>query len=273
MPKLGQLTPYLSCLLALPLLGQTSIGGGTCSSASLNGIYAISISGRQVTTNPAAYTKVFQSSGAATFDGLSKVTISLTANTNQAAATSLVWSGTYSVQANCAGVINVTTGGSATLNLALYASGSDVQISGSDADYTYSGSALTQPSGCSVSTFSGVYSLAGTGFSLSAGAVSGAQNGTGLLQFDGQGHVTVNITMSALGTPSSALTLTGTYAVSPTCLGSASLTDSNSNTYMMSFSISNMTAANTSFYVTLAQAAKFLIEGSGRALYGQPTIG
>src|SRR5580658_7544313 len=153
---------YILCLLATPLLAQTTIGGGACNSGSLNGIYSVSIAGRQVTTAataPATYTNVFQANGAATFDGLSKVTINLTANTNQAVASSLTWSGTYSVQSNCAGVINIATGGSATLNLALYDEGHDFLVSGSDSSYSYSGNGVTQPAGCSASTLSGVYTL------------------------------------------------------------------------------------------------------------------
>ncbi len=268
------LSSMLASMLAAPLLAQPSIGGGACNSGSLNGIYAASITGRQVSAaamTPGTYTNVFQANGSATFDGLSKVTITLTADTNQAVAASLTWSGTYSVQANCAGVINIATGGSATLNLAIDDAGADFLVSGSDASYTYSGSGNSQPAVCAVSTFSGVYSLTGTGYALNASEVSGAENGTGLLQFDGQGNVTANITMSANGAASSGLTLTGTYAVSASCLGSATLTDASSNTYVMSFSIYNNKVSSTAFYAMLAQGSKFLIAGSGHALYGQPT--
>jgi hypothetical protein len=273
----------LFSLLAAPLLAQTTIGGGTCNSASLNGIYSVSITGRQVTTattvgatsghaTSAAYTSVFQANGSATFDGLSKVTISLIADTNQAVSTSSAWSGTYSVQANCAGVMNIGTGGSATLNLALYDGGADFLVSGSDASYTYSGTGNTQPAGCSASTFSGVYTLSGTGFALTASAISGAENGTGLLQFDGVSQLTVNLTMATAGAAPSALTLTGSYTVSSGCLGSATLTDASANAYVMSFSIYNSTVNNAAFYATLAQSSKFLIAGGGHAIFGQPAV-
>jgi hypothetical protein len=157
------------------------------------------------------------------------------------------------------------------LNLALYDSGSDFLISGSDASYTYSGTAITQPASCSASTLDGIYTLTGTGFALTTTAVSGAEDGTGLLQFDGLGHVTVNITMSTVGAAASALTLTGTYTVSAGCLGTAALTDPSANAYVMSFSIYNSNATTTAFYAMLAQSSKFLIAGSGHAIYGQPT--
>lgn len=274
----------MSCLLAAPLLAQTTIGGGTCNSGSLSGIYAVSITGRQVTAEAltavsamkshlatsGTFTNVFQANGSATFDGLSKVTLSLVANTGQSVAATLTWSGTYSVQANCAGVINITTGASATLNVALYNSGADFLLSGSDATYTYSGNGLAQPAGCSASTFSGVYSFSGTGFALAGSAVSGAENGTGLMQFDGASQVTVNVTMSTLGAAPSALALTGSYTISSNCLGSATLTDASANTYVMSISIYNSTVANAAAYVGLAKSSKFLVTGNAHAVYGQP---
>ncbi|MGA2272563.1 MAG: hypothetical protein ABSH00_03345 [Bryobacteraceae bacterium] len=259
----------MSCLLAAPLLAQTTIGGGTCSSASLSGVYAVSITARQVTAS-GTFTGVFQSNGWADFDGLSAVTISLVADTGQAVATPVTWSGTYSVQANCAAVINIATGGSATLNLAVYDQGKDFALSGSDTNYTYSGNGNTQPAGCSASTFSGVYTFTGTGFALTGSAPSGIENGTGLLQFDGVSSVTVNLTMSATGAVPSALTLTGSYSISSNCLGSATLTDASANSYVMSFSIYNSSVANASSYVGLAQSSKFLVTGNAHAVYGQP---
>src|SRR5579884_2364271 len=129
----------LCCLPAAPLFAQTTIGGGSCTSSTINGTYAVSITGRQV-SSAGKFTNVFQSNGSATFDGQSKVSISLTASTLQAAGSSLSWSGTYSVQANCAGVITVSAGGNATFNLTIYNSGGNFLLAGSDATYTYTGS-------------------------------------------------------------------------------------------------------------------------------------
>ncbi len=131
-------------LIAAPLVAQTQIGGGTCSSSSLNGIYAVSITGRQVTSS-GTFTGALQALGTATFDGLSTVTIALSQNTAQVVGTSLNWSGTYSVQANCAAVVNITTGGSATLNVVVYNQGKDFQLAGNDATYSYTGNGVIQP--------------------------------------------------------------------------------------------------------------------------------
>jgi hypothetical protein len=261
----------LFCVAATPLMAQTQIGGGTCSSSTLNGAYAFSLTGRQVSSS-GNFTAVFQGNGTASFDGLSKVTITLTTGTVGAAGTPLNWSGTYSVQSNCVGVMNITSGGSATLNIALYDTGADFLVTGNDAVYGYSGTGNNQPSGCAASTLAGVYTFNGTGFGLSGGAVDGITDGAGLLQFDGQSKLTVNVTISASGKGPLPLTLTGSYAISSNCVGSANLTDSSANAYTMSFSVYTASAlASTDLYATLAESARFLISGGAHAIYGQPT--
>jgi hypothetical protein len=260
-------------LLAAPLVAQTQIGGGTCNSSSLNGAYALSISGRQVNAS-GTFTGVMQASGSATFDGLSTVTIAATENTSQAVGTSLTWTGTYSVEANCAATVSVTAGGNATLNVAIYNQGKDFLLTGSDATYSYSGSAVVQPTTtCAVSTLNGVYTFNATGFTLATDSVSGIADGAGLLQFDGQGNLTVNVSTATSGTAASALSLTGTYAVSSSCQGSATLTDSHSNAYAMGFSVYSVTAVNTNFYATLARSGSFLMLGAGHTPSVQPAAG
>lgn len=256
--------------LAAPLIAQTQIGGGTCSSATLSGIYAFSLTGRQVTSS-GNFTNVFQANGSANFDGLSMVTVTLTAGTIKAVGSPLTWSGTYSIQSNCVGVVNITSGGSVTLNLVLYDTGTDFLVTGSDATYSYSGTGNTQPTGCTAGTFIGVYTFNGTGYALSGGAVAGVGDGVGLLQFDGQSNLTVNVSLASSGKAASPATLTGTYSVSSNCLGSATLTDSSANSYVMSFSVSSATKANSAaLYTTLAQNGKLLLSGAAHAIYGQP---
>jgi hypothetical protein len=200
-------------LLAAPLLAQTQIGGGNCNSASLNGTYALSISGRQVSAS-GTFAGVLQANGWATFDGLSTISIALTENTNQVVGAPLTWSGIYSVQANCVAVVNITSGGSVMLSVMLYNQGKDFLLTGYDATYSYSGSGVTQPTGCSTGTLNGVYTFNATGFTLAMNSVSGVADGAGLLQFDGQGNLTVNVSSSTSGAMTSAATLTGSYTIS-----------------------------------------------------------
>jgi hypothetical protein len=258
------------------LLAQTQIGGGTCNSSTVSGTYAFSITGRQVTAS-GSFSSLFEGNGSVNFDGQSKVTMTLTTDTLQAVGTPVTWSGAYTMRANCTGAITITTGGNATFNLALYDTGpsgtaADFLVTGNDSLYNYSGSGNLQPTGCSAATLTGVYTFTGTGYSLSAASVTGAENGTGLLQFDGVGSITANINTSVLGKAPAALTLTGSYSISSTCVGSATLTDSTkTNTYGLSFSLSNSSVASGAFDATFAQSGKLLIGGTGAAAYGQPT--
>jgi len=266
----------VAALIAMPMLGQTQIGGGVCNSSTLTGTYALSLSGRQVSSS-GAFTSVLQADGSATFDGLSAVTIAVSENTTQAVGTSLNWSGTYSVQSNCAAVVTITSGGSATLNVMLFNQGKNFLMAGSDATYSYTGNAVTQsptqPAGCATATLTGAYTFNGTGFGLSTNAVSGASDGAGLLQFDGLGNVTANITTSSVGAASSALALTGTYTLASNCIGSATLSDSSSHSYTMSISIYSLIATNTNFYASLARSGNLLLSGGGHTVSAQPAAG
>jgi hypothetical protein len=268
-------------LIAAPLAAQTTIGGGSCSSATLTGPYAITISGRAVTGSQAAGTlsNVFEAIGSATFDGLSKATFALTADTNQASGTTLNWSGNYSVQANCEATITITSGGNATFNVVLYASGADFLMTGNDSTYAYSAGANNQPTGCSASLLSGVYSVTGTGYyGVASGTAGGAGAVTGLIQFDGQSNVTLNLTVSANGAPGgqtqtlSGITYTGTYTMSSSCVGSATISNANGSA-VLTFSVySAAKLFSSSLYFSFAsKPAGIMFTGTSNAIYGQPT--
>src|SRR5262249_43014908 len=180
-----------SCILA-----QTQIGGGTCSSASLKGNFAVSLTGRQVSAS-AVYANVFQANGMVTFDGQSAVTFTLSANTIKSIATPQTWTGTYTMQANCSGAITITSGGSQSFNLLVYNDENNQEtnflISGSDATYSYNGGGNTQPTiTCSNTTAAGTYVGNLTGFTLASSGVTGAVAGASVTQLDGQGRLLQN---------------------------------------------------------------------------------
>jgi hypothetical protein len=263
---------YLPCLFSAPLMAQTQIGGGTCNSSSLSGVYAMTLTGRQVASS-GTFSNILQANGTANFNGQSKITMTLSADTLKGVAAPLTYSGTYSIQANCAGVVNISVGDTAAFNLVVYNQGNAFLVTGSDSTYAYTGGGSNQPgNSCTTAKLSGVYSFNLTGYSLTSGAVSGIEDGVGLAQFDGLNSVTVNATLSVAGGSSSAVALKGTYAVSSTCLGSASLTDSAGNAYVISISVSGAsTVAITALDMTLSQASKVLLTGAAHPLYGQPT--
>ena len=214
----------LVCLPAMPVLAQTTIGGGTCTSSTLNGTYEFLLNGRQVTAT-GAVSRVFQGVGTAAFDGLSKVTLTMTTNTvgpSQSFGTPMVYSGAYSLQSNCVGSISINSGDTGAFTVTAYSGGQAFAVIGSDATYAYNGSGNLQPATCPA-TLSGVHEFNATGSALSGASVTSILDVAGALQFDGQGNVTANWTqVSNLAT--SAIAATGTYSVGSACLASATLT-------------------------------------------------
>jgi uncharacterized protein (TIGR03437 family) len=261
------LLPILFCLPAMPALAQTAIGGGACTSSALNGTYEFLLSGRQVSAS-GAVSKVFQAVGTAAFDGLSRVTLTMTANVvgpSQSFGTPLVYMGSYSLQSNCVGSMSITSGDAATFALeALSVNGatqlaSSFSVTGSDATYAYNGSGNSQPAACPT-TLSGVHEFNATGSSLSGASVTGVLDVAGLLQFDGQGNVTANWTQVA-NLATATVTATGTYSVTSTCLASATLTDTANDKYTVSMSIYSA-APGFSLAITSPQA---IFDGSAAA--------
>jgi uncharacterized protein (TIGR03437 family) len=263
------LLPMLLCFAAGPVLAQTTIGGGACTSSTLTGTYEFLMSGRQVTT-AGTVSKLFQAVGTANFDGLSKVTLTLTANTvtaTQAFGTPLVYSGTYSLQSNCVGSINITNGDSATFTVEAYNQGKAFAVIGSDTNYAYNGSGNAQPDTCPT-TISGIHEFSGTGNTLSGTSVTGVLDVAGVLQFDGQGNLTANWTQVS-NLAATTITATGTYSLNSMCMISAALTDSAGNKYALSVSVYG-TSPSFAIAVTTPQ---MVFDGSGAAAQTTTTTG
>lgn len=225
----------LFCLPAAHLCAQVQIGGGTCDSTALNGNYELLLTGRQVAAT-GAISKVFHGIGVAAFDGLSKVTFTMTANTNAAAGTPLVYSGAYSLQSNCVGTINITSGDTATFTVESFNAGKGFALSGTDATYAYTGSGNVQAGTCQTSTLSGVHEFNATGILLSGTAIAGTLDVAGVFQFDGNGNVTASWTQAS-NTSTNTVSATGTYTVTAACLVAATLTDTANNKYTVSLTI------------------------------------
>jgi len=241
-------------------MAQMQIGQGTCSSASLSGIYSVTLSGRDVNSS-LTFAKVLEGIGTATFDGQSKVTFSLTNNTNQTAGAAQTWLGSYSLQANCAGTLTFTSGDTGTFSLESYNEGKSYLITGEDGTYSFTGSGSVLPvAACSAGQLSGSYSFSGSGFPLTGGAVSGANNIAGLLQFDGKSAVTANWNVASSGT-STTTNGTGQYTVSASCLGTATVTDSSGNAYALQFVV---TTSNGSNFLVTGVSPLLMFTGSGR---------
>lgn len=208
----------LLCQLVSPIAAQIRIGGNACSSASLKGAYSLTLNGVDLSSS-GKYTKVLQGIGTATFDGLSNVTLYLPGKT---------LTGTYSLDANCTGLIAIADGDTANFTLASYNNGKAYVLSGQDGTYEFSGGGSALPASCDATALWGNYALQGSGYALSSSFVSDVRTVSGVLQFDGMGTLTTNWNST---------TGTGTYTVAPACTGSAVVQDSAGNTYDLQFTL------------------------------------
>jgi hypothetical protein len=249
-------------ILAVPLLAQPQIGGGACTSATLTGSYSLTLSGRDASSAITVLSGVSVGVGTATFDGLSKVTFTLTQNTVKSLGIPANWSGSYSLQANCVGAIAITSGDSATFTLASYDQGASYLIGGEDGIYAFSGSGTNLPATCSAGLLSGTYSFNGTGYVVASGLISGVTDFSGLMQFNGTGVVTTNWFISSGGT-TTPVTTSGSYAVTSGCTGTAAMADPSGNSYALQFTI---TAASGSNFVLGGSNPQMVFTGSGRTL-------
>jgi len=255
-------------LPALPALAQTTIGGGTCNSATLSGTYEFLMSGRQLTSS-GSVTQIFQGVGTAAFDGLNKVTFALTANTvttTQSFGTPVTYAGTYSMQSNCVGTVSITSGDTATYTLEAYnqpgsaTTASGFAVVGSDASYAFTGTGTARPATC-LATITGAHEFNATGSALSGASVTSTLDVAGMLLFDGQGNITANWTQVSNLTTTH-VTATGTYSVGASCQASATLTDTSNNKYTFAMSFTSASPA----FALAATSPALLFDGSGSAM-------
>jgi len=275
--KIARILPvFWPFLAAIPLLAQPQIGGGVCDSSTLSGTYSLTLSGGALATRN-FLTNLFEGIGTATFDGSNKIVFTLTTNdSNAGLGIQETLSGTYSLQANCIGTLNINSGGVASYVLSVFDGGASYLISGQDGTRSLTGSGRTMPAtSCSMTTISGAYAFNGDGFGLvsrtvGGNLIAGVSYFSGLFQFDGAGNASVTWFVQDFSLPPST-TASGTYAVTSACTGTATIKDSSGNSYAMVFTI---TDANGSFVVSVAntvtgQDTQLVFIGSGRP--SQPT--
>jgi hypothetical protein len=255
---------FLPGLLAVPLLAQPQIGGGTCSTASLNGKYSVSLSGRALSAT-VGFTSVSQAVGSVAFDGLSKVTFTLTNNTNKFFGVAETLSGTYTLQSNCVGAISITSGDTASFTLLTYNNGgNNYLITGEDGVYSFTGNGGILPATCASTIPAGSYSFNGNGFGLGSGAVSNAFDISGVIQIGATATNSIAVTSYlATGTGITVVNSTGTFTVTPNCTATASVTDSTGTAYALTLEITSANGEN--FFVTSSSPLN-LIMATGRLL-------
>jgi uncharacterized protein (TIGR03437 family) len=244
-----------------------------CSASTLNGTYELALNGRQAPMGIPS--KILLATGAATFDGQNKVTFTLTSNAvngSQAFGMQVVYSGTYSLQSNCQGALNITSGDTATFTVVAFSIDANTQqaraftVVGTDANYAYNGNGNVQPSACAVSTLSGTWPFSGTGNSLSGASVTGLVDIAGVMQFDGQGNVTASWSQAS-NVATTNVSATGTYTVTSSCLGTVTLTDNASVKYAASVSTFGLVARNFQMAITSPQ---LIFTGGARTAFLNP---
>jgi len=253
------------CALASAAFAQ-SITGGTCAASDLSGPYTLTLSGRNLST-AGAFAGSYQAVGTANFDGQGKVTLSGTYNTNLVSNKAFTYAGVYTVASNCAGTVVLTQGSTATFALIDYASGNSFGMTGSDANYVYSGAGGNTIPLCATATLSGGYSFDATGFTLSGTTQTGSGDEAGVAQFDGQGNVKATYVQD-LGSTSMSLTATGTYSVASSCLGTATLSDSSGKSNSYSFIVSGAFGQNFNY---IASNAGFVRSGAAHSSLTNPS--
>jgi uncharacterized protein (TIGR03437 family) len=256
---------FAGCL-AIPFLAQAQTSG-VCTTGTLSGTYSLTLTGRTV-SSALALTKDYQAVGTITFDGVSNATATVTANTNAVMGTAQTLGGTYTIPSNCVGTLNFTTGDTASYSLIPYNNGMDFVIVGEDASYQYTGSGAPQPTSCLLSTLSGAFVFSGTGYPLSAGAIAGVTDISGVLQFDGAGNITGSWAIATNGT-STPDTISGHYTLSTACVGSATVTDPNGVGYTLSYA---MTAANGASFTLVGTTAANMFSGTAHATMTNPGL-
>jgi uncharacterized protein (TIGR03437 family) len=239
----------------------------TCTAATLTGTYHFDLTGRDV-TGGVALNKTYQSTGTITFDGVSQVTASLATNTNTNPGVPLSLGGTYAIPSNCVGSLNFSTGDTASYTLIPYDSGVHFLMVGEDATYELTGNGDTLPASCLASTLSGVFAFSGNGFSLAGGAITGVNNISGLLQFDGVSAISGNWSISTNGTatPDS---ISGTYTLSTGCTGSATVMDPDGVTYTLSYSISSTDGSD---FTVIGAAATDMFTSAAHSTFTNPGV-
>lgn len=255
-------------VLVAPVVANAQITGGPCSASILNGSYSYVMTGRAVSPSTSTVTADFNSNGIAVFDGVGKVTLTITANTNKAAQKAMTLTGTYSLATTCSGSVSITGGGlTANFGLIVWNSGNTLAMEGADGTYAYTGTGTANPDTCVTASISGAYNYSATGFNISAtGLITGAGDEAGLMQLDGQGNLTYGYTISGVGT-STALTAKGTYTLGGNCVGAATLTDSNGNAIAMNFTVNS---ANAISFDVIESSASFLRTGTAHATFLNP---
>jgi len=190
-----------------------------CSNHSLRGAYGFATDGQAFGPTGAEFAE-FASAGRIVFDGQGHLTGRETESLN-GAISEPTFSGTYSVLPDCTGTAHVHNGQPATLRFMLVEGGQEVNIIDTDSGVVAAGQITRQQmTGCTLASFKGVYSFAGSGSAYGPNGELGDVAVFGRIVADGHGHTTQSSYASFNGFPDTD-TEVGTYTVNADCTGTA----------------------------------------------------
>jgi uncharacterized protein (TIGR03437 family) len=220
---------YLAALLALPLCGllqaQTQIGGGTCTTSTLNGTYFYLLSGT-VLSQGSYY--AYAGLGKLVANGQGSVSGQSQASLGGSLA-SYSLAGTYNVQGNCSGTMSLSVNGVATSPIAFQITngglGLVVAFSTPGEVVVGRGYRQTAQAGsiqCTIGSLTGAYGYLLTGVTSASGSTL-YYSDAGSVVSDGGGNLTSQDVVNLGGTTVN-LQATGSYSISSDCTGNAQLT-------------------------------------------------
>jgi len=212
------------CLFA----AQGSLYAGSCSNATLNGTYAVTVAG-WATPPPKTATEGKSSIpeavvGLSTFDGAGNWTSSFTLSHNGDISSATAVPGVYSINSDCTGSLT----GVGDFAIVVLNGGSEITGVQTDKDTTGILDARVQnATGCSTASLSGMYSITLAGFGtppphLSPGNPSVPVALGGLATLNGNGNLTGSFTSSHNGEIGTLVSDSGSYTVNSDCTGSLS---------------------------------------------------
>jgi len=221
------------CLVLLVFATLVAVGSasaGSCSNATLNGVWGYTSSGFGGDGTPRALV------GQATADGKGNLSGTETKSKDGAILT-VTFTGTYSVAKNCTGSLTVIQqdGTTKNANFVFDDSKKGFQVIQTDSGHVDSGFALAQ--GAAVCGATGKKATFAANLT---GSITGGQPvaGVGQIILDGKGNVSGSETFSVGGTITTTA-IGGTYTANADCLGMAQITASGLPTANYSFVVVN----------------------------------
>jgi hypothetical protein len=215
------------CLWAFLLLLPTDVVA-QCTTSTLNGAYFYILGGNLISgTAVEFYTEL----GSVNADGNGNVSGQSTAST-AGTLSSFSISGTYSVQANCAGTLNLTlasTSGTATYTFTfeIAQGGSSALLASNSSDRVMTGQLVravnTTATGCSNAMLTGPFAFQLQGTAKVSGTTT-VYSDAGQGISDGNGNLTAVSSVANFGTGAIPVSGSGTYSVAANCSGTAQLT-------------------------------------------------